>query len=87
MIGVFGKDKRNIHQGTQGKAPLEFQHLGEKYVSMFFFFSSLTSQYQLIVRNHNPGLSALSVERATKCISSLLSNLYFHTMEKLRFSC
>lgn len=38
MIGVFGKDKRNIHQGTQGKAPLEFQHLGEKNVSMFFFF-------------------------------------------------
>lgn len=45
MIGVFGKDKRNIHQGTQGKAPLEFQHLGEKKMCpcfFFFFFSNFS---------------------------------------------
>lgn len=43
MIGVFGKDKRNIHQGMQGKAPLEFQHLGEKKcVHVLFFFSNFS---------------------------------------------
>lgn len=57
-----------------------------KVVFCFCFFFPLTSQYQLIVKNYDPGLGALSVEGAIKCIASLLTELPFTQWRNLDFT-